>query len=103
MASQLLNHLGASAVKYCRIGMVCIVMYVYAVRWALFCTYADRDDSPHVICTKRTLQTSLQQMAVIRSQRTLQLKDEHHTLYGVREDSNPLLHIPGDFSNFTML
>ena len=33
-------------------------------------------------------------MAVIRSQRTVQLKDQHRTLYGVREDNNPLLHIP---------
>ena len=49
-----------------------------------------------MVCTKRTLQNSLQQMAVIRSQRTEQLKDQHRTMFGVREDSNPLLHIPGD-------
>ena len=60
------------------------------------CIQADRDESPDVISTKRTLQDSLQQMVIIGSQRTLQLKDQHRTLYGVREDSNPLLHIPGD-------
>eukprot|EP00731_Ephydatia_muelleri_P038964 Em1013g2a len=78
MASLLLNHLGGSAIKYCRICM------------------ADRDESPDIISAIRTLQDSLQQMVVISSQRTQQLKDQHRTLYGVREDSNPLLHIPGD-------
>ncbi|KAL5474419.1 hypothetical protein EMCRGX_G026363 [Ephydatia muelleri] len=59
IASQLLNHLGGSAIKY---GRICM---------------ADRDESLDVISTKRTLQDSLQQMVII-------------------EDSNPLLHIPGD-------
>ncbi|KAL5509435.1 hypothetical protein EMCRGX_G004809 [Ephydatia muelleri] len=83
MASLLLNHLGGSAIKYCRICM------------------ADRDESPDIISAIRTLQDSLQQMVVISSQRTQQLKDQHRTLYGVREDSNPLLHIPEVMATFS--
>eukprot|EP00731_Ephydatia_muelleri_P033683 Em0035g20a len=77
-ASKLVNHLGGSANKYCR-----------------FCM-ADRDTSPCLVCEERSLQQSLQQMEIIRSQRTEALREQHRTLYGVREVSNPLLHVPSD-------
>eukprot|EP00731_Ephydatia_muelleri_P007878 Em0004g216a len=75
-ASKLVNHLGGSANKYCR-----------------FCM-ADRDTSPCLVCEER--QQSLQQMEIIRSQRTEALREQQRTLYEVREVSNPLLHVPSD-------
>eukprot|EP00731_Ephydatia_muelleri_P021977 Em0014g568a len=51
IASQLLNHLGGSAIKY---GRICM---------------ADRDESLDVISTKRTLQDSLQQMTFSKAQK----------------------------------
>ena len=80
-------HFGAHAYVLCVNTRMC---------FNYICLKADQDESPDVISTIRTLQDSLRQMVVISSQRTQQLKDQHHTLYGVREDSNPLLHIPGD-------
>eukprot|EP00731_Ephydatia_muelleri_P007439 Em0003g1687a len=77
-ASKLMNHLGAYAKKYCR-----------------FCM-ADRDTSPCLVCEKRSVEQSLQQMEVILSQITEALKEYHRKLYGIREVSNPLLYIPGD-------
>ncbi|KAL5486549.1 hypothetical protein EMCRGX_G019048 [Ephydatia muelleri] len=50
--------------------------------------------SPHLISTGRTIQNSLLQMEVILSQPTQQLQADPRTLFGVREDSNPMLHVP---------
>ena len=52
--------------------------------------------SPHLISTERTIQNSLLRMEVILSQPTQQLQADHCTFFGVREDSNPMLHVPGD-------
>ena len=57
---------------------------------------ADRDTSPCLVCEKRSVEQSLQQMEVILSQITDTLKEYHRKLYGVREVSNPVLYIPGD-------
>lgn len=35
-------------------------------------------------------------MEIIRSQRTEALREQHRILYGVREVSNPPLHVPSD-------
>ena len=53
--------------------------------------------SPHLISTERTIQNSLLQMEVILSQPTQQLQTDPRTLFGVREDSNPTLHVPGNY------
>ena len=53
--------------------------------------------SPHLISTGRTIQNSLLQMEVILSQPTQQLQADPRTLFGVREDSNPMLHVPGNY------
>ena len=63
----------------------------------LYCVLqADRDTSPCLVCEKRSVEQSLQQMEVILSQITEALKEYHRKLYGIREVSNPLLYIPGD-------
>lgn len=82
-SSQLLNHLGASANKYCR-----------------FCM-ADRNETPHLVCEQRTTVNSLQHMPTIVSQRCEEAKSQKRTLFGVREDFNPLLHIPCDLYKST--
>eukprot|EP00731_Ephydatia_muelleri_P033943 Em0042g22a len=60
-ASQLLNHLGGSAKKFCR-----------------FCM-ADRDATPQLICEERTREKSLQQIRDIQSQLTAKSKSEKST------------------------
>lgn len=50
-------------------------------------------ESPHLIAAERTLQLTLQQMAVIHSQPTSHFEAYH---YGVRGDENPILRVPGD-------
>eukprot|EP00731_Ephydatia_muelleri_P030239 Em0021g762a len=60
-ASQLLNHLGGSAKKFCR-----------------FCM-ADRDTTPCSVCEERTRDISLQQIQEIQSQRTEKAKSDKST------------------------
>eukprot|EP00731_Ephydatia_muelleri_P001801 Em0001g1801a len=78
MASKLCNHLGSSALKYCRLCMV------------------DRTGDPYVICEKRCKCRAVEQMSEIKAQRTEDAKIEKRKEYGLREDDNPLLDIPAD-------
>eukprot|EP00731_Ephydatia_muelleri_P031164 Em0022g678a len=77
-ASQLLNHLGGSAKKFCR-----------------FCM-ADRDTTPCSVCEERTRDISLQQIQEIQSQRTEKAKSDKSTEVGLRDVPNSLLHILAD-------
>ncbi|KAL5509475.1 hypothetical protein EMCRGX_G004858 [Ephydatia muelleri] len=77
-ASELLNHLGSAANMLCR-----------------FCE-ADKRNTPHVVCEARTLERSLQQMAVIRSQPTQEKCNAMQTAFGLRAVDNPMLDIKVD-------
>ncbi|KAL5500020.1 hypothetical protein EMCRGX_G011511 [Ephydatia muelleri] len=57
-----------------------------------------RTENPDIVCALRSKEEALQQMAVIKSQRTEQEKIEMRKSFGLREDENPLLHvsIPAD-------
>eukprot|EP00731_Ephydatia_muelleri_P025592 Em0017g675a len=76
-ASQLLNHLGGSAKKFCR-----------------FCM-ADRDATPQLISEERT-EKSLEKIRDIQSQLTAKSKSEKSTEVGLRDVPNSLLYIPAD-------
>ncbi|KAL5486601.1 hypothetical protein EMCRGX_G019103 [Ephydatia muelleri] len=81
-ASELLNHLGSSAIKYCRICM------------------CDKTENPDELSELRTMSLALQQIAEIEALRTEQEKIEMRKLYGVRETLNPLFSIHADlYSN----
>eukprot|EP00731_Ephydatia_muelleri_P029726 Em0021g249a len=69
-ASELANHLGSAANKFCRI---CV--------------------NPYMIDEERTLEKCLDQIAAIRSQPTVQSAKEMQTLYGLRATANPMLEI----------
>eukprot|EP00731_Ephydatia_muelleri_P006261 Em0003g509a len=77
-ASELLNHLGSSAIKYCRICM------------------CDKTENPDELSELRTMSLALQQIAEIEALRTEQEKIEMRKLYGVRETLNPLFSIHAD-------
>eukprot|EP00731_Ephydatia_muelleri_P013950 Em0007g1260a len=81
MASKNCNHLGSSALKYCRLCMV------------------ERTGDPYVICEKRCKCRAVEQMSEIKAQRTEDAKVEKRNEYGLREDDNPLLDIPADIYN----
>lgn len=57
-----------------------------------------RTENPDIVCALRSKEEALQQMAMIKSQRTEQEKVEMRKSFGLREDENPLLHvsIPAD-------
>ncbi|KAL5516835.1 hypothetical protein EMCRGX_G002259 [Ephydatia muelleri] len=69
-ASELANHLGSAANKFCRI---CV--------------------NPYMIDEERTLEKCLVQIEAIRSQPTVQSAKEMQTLYGLRATANPMLEI----------
>jgi hypothetical protein len=61
-----------------------------------------RTENPDIVCTPRSKEKALQQMAVIIPQRTEQEKIEMRKSFGLREDDNPLLHvsIPADLYKY---
>lgn len=61
-----------------------------------------RTENPDIVCALRSKEEALQQMAVIKSQRTEQEKTEMRKSFGLREDENPLLHvsIPADLYQY---
>eukprot|EP00731_Ephydatia_muelleri_P034559 Em0065g20a len=77
-ASELLNHLGSAANMFCSL------------------CEANKRDTPHVVCETRTLERSLQQMAVIRSQPTQEKRNAMQTAFGLRTVDNPMLDIKVD-------
>ena len=61
---------------------------------------ADKRDTPHVVCETRTLERSLQQMAVIRSQPTQEKRNAMQTAFGLRTVDNPMLDIKVDMYRY---
>ncbi|KAL5494053.1 hypothetical protein EMCRGX_G015323 [Ephydatia muelleri] len=82
-ASELLNHLGSAAIKFCRICMT------------------SRTESPDMVCVKRTKAIALQQITDILAQRTESERVEQRKAVGLREDDNPLLTMPADLYEST--
>ncbi|KAL5482287.1 hypothetical protein EMCRGX_G022596 [Ephydatia muelleri] len=82
-ASELLNHLGSAAIKFCRICMT------------------RRTESPDMVCVKRTKAIALQQITDILAQRTESERVEQRKAVGLREDDNPLLTMPADLYEST--
>eukprot|EP00731_Ephydatia_muelleri_P035783 Em0160g4a len=64
-----------------------------------------RTENPDIVCALRSKEEALQQMAVIKSQRTEQEKIEMRKSFGLREDENPLLHvsIPADLYQYVCI
>eukprot|EP00731_Ephydatia_muelleri_P033322 Em0027g70a len=64
-----------------------------------------RSENPDIVCALRSKEEALQQMAVIKSQRTEQEKIEMRKSFGLREDENPLLHvsIPADLYQYVCI
>lgn len=95
-ASELLNHMGSSARRYCRMCMVINLgsncMYVLLSLYSK----ADKEVNPCVVDIPRTLELTLQQILNIKSQNLQKDKSELRTLYGIKEDENSMLTIPAD-------
>lgn len=95
-ASELVNHLGGSARRFCR---MCMVRKLHPTVNLLIMVLlkVDRDVNPTVVCEKRTIASSLQQIDEIKTKVTQQEKSNLHTRYGIKETpSNPMLTLPGD-------
>ena len=101
-ASELLNHLGSSALKYCRICMVSKIMCVYHILFICPPVFlkCDKTENPDELSELRTMALALQQIAEIAALRTEQEKIEMRKLYGVRETLNPLFSIHVDLYRY---
>ena len=93
-ASELVNHMGHTANRFCRI---CQVKYTYWLTQAhqpfLQC---DKSVDPAEVGIKRTSHISAQQMNRIRRAKTSAEKISLRTLYGLKENDNPLLKLDID-------
>ena len=101
-ASELLNHLGSSAIKYCRICMVskyCVYIAEIFI-YPLVFLKCDKTENPDELSELRTMSLALQQIAEIEALRTEQEKIEMRKLYGVRETLNPLFSIHADLYRY---
>eukprot|EP00731_Ephydatia_muelleri_P002721 Em0001g2721a len=78
-ASELLGHLGSTALKYCRICM------------------ADKNDSPTIVCEQRNLMQAQMQTLQIELEVSEYAKTEVRKRFGLREiTNNPWFHFLGD-------
>ena len=94
-ASELLNHLGGSAKKYCRMCMVNKSAQQKAMVLVLL-LQVDRDVNPTEVDTSRTLTSSLEQIEDIKKEPTEQGKKILRTRYGIKEIPNPMLSLTVD-------
>lgn len=81
----------------CMVGIRNFTAVVVGTHHAL---QVDRDNNPAVVGPMRTKDQTLEQMALIRSQRTARLKAALRTQYGVKETPNALLELPLDLHRY---
>ena len=91
-ASELLNHLGSSALKYCRVCMVSKIMCVHHIFFICPPVFL-KCDNPDELSELRTMALALQQIAEIAALWTKQEKIETRTL-------NPLFSIHADLYRY---
>ena len=69
----------------------------------MYTLQADRGNDPATLGTTRTKDQTLEQMALIRSQRTARQKAALRTRYGVKDTTNALLELPLDLHRYILL
>ncbi len=90
MSSELCNHQGSSARRFCRICLVVKPLSLPTFIHNYITMQVDKAVNPEVIGTLRDKQLSHRQIQRIRRQSTLKGKREMSTLYGLRDSYNPL-------------
>ena len=121
-ASELLNHRGSNARKFCRMCMVSLLCYncTYVLvsiieAWRITCRsrvwrymsytclQVDRCHDTTALETLRTKSQSLQQITQIRQQRTESEKNILRVEYGLGEHHNPFFSIPADLYRYVYI
>ena len=94
--SEVLNHLGGSARRYCRMCMVYVVVFFVVINFTAHYIQVDREVNPTQLGIHRTLSSSLVQIQEIQSASCEREKVRLRILYGIRETPNPMLSLPFD-------
>ena len=102
-ASELLNHLGSSAKKFCRLCLVnfLIVQYIVCIIIQPFLVQSDKSNSAQV-GQPRSKEQAIQQMAEITSQPNEAAKNATRREYGLKERPNPLFRLSVDLFRYDL-
>ena len=103
-ASEVTNNLGPGSKMFCRICMVGNILNTERIHTELTVTNSplqtDRNGDTASLGELRTKDRTLQQIGLIRSQRTGRQKAALRTQYGVNDISNSLLELPLDLHRY---
>lgn len=95
-ASEILNHLGSSANKFCRMCLVGICLTMIWVDTYTACLQADKDISPDQVGELRTKDQSVQLIRGIQELQTETRRVEARKRCGLKESTNYLISLPCD-------
>lgn len=105
-ASEIMNHLGPTSKKFCRICMVgfnCMSISS-AIYLCLSCHFkVSRDDDPTIIGHLRSKSLTQQQLDAIQSEPVAKKRAALRTDFGIRESPNALIDLPIDFHRYINL